>query len=153
MVRAGARAPPHHEENKEYFARLQRDCHPIAVYLNGPLEMRTLAIAGAATSSHSRRSRAIADRRNPSATITLKSCPGAVNFSVNLAIRAKTGATRRRKSEGNGPHPRVMVTEGEGRAFAAVDDLKTIGADAAARHHAPGSAELLKHFPRFHHVL
>src|SRR3954468_12840152 len=69
----------------------------------------------------------------PIATITLNR-PGAFN-SVNLAIAQKLEQLAA-EVEGN-DDVRVLVIEGEGRAFAAGGDLQTIGAAAAADTIAP----------------
>src|SRR5258708_20357353 len=88
----------------------------------------------------------------PIATITLNR-PAAFN-SVNLAIAQKLEQLAA-EVEGN-DDIRVLVIEGEGRAFAAGGDLQTIGAAAAAYTIAPLVGELLKHytpfFPSLHRV-
>jgi enoyl-CoA hydratase/carnithine racemase len=79
------------------------------------------------------------------ATITLNR-PGAFN-SVDLSIAKKLeqlGA----EVEAN-DDIRVLVIEGEGRAFSAGGDLQTIGAAAAADTIAPVVGELLKHYHAF----
>jgi enoyl-CoA hydratase/carnithine racemase len=81
----------------------------------------------------------------PIATITLNR-PAAFN-SVNLAIAKKLeqlGA----EVEANDAI-RVLVIEGEGRAFSAGGDLQTIGAAAEADNIAPVVGELLKHYHAF----
>jgi enoyl-CoA hydratase/carnithine racemase len=81
----------------------------------------------------------------PIATITLNR-PAAFN-SINLSIAKKLeqlGA----EVEGNDAI-RVLVIEGEGRAFSAGGDLQTIGAAAAADTIAPVVSELLKHYHAF----
>src|SRR4051795_2187325 len=81
----------------------------------------------------------------PVATITLNR-PAAFN-SINLSIAQKLeqlGA----EVEGN-PDIRVLVIEGEGRAFSAGGDLQTIGAAAANDTIAPVVGELLKHYHAF----
>jgi len=81
----------------------------------------------------------------PIATITLNR-PQAFN-SINLAIAQKLeqlGA----EVEGN-DDIRVLVIEGEGRAFSAGGDLQTIGAAAEADNIAPVVGELLKHYHAF----
>src|SRR5437764_5856995 len=81
----------------------------------------------------------------PIATITLNR-PAAFN-SVNLSIAKKLeqlGA----EVEGNDAI-RVLVIEGEGRAFSAGGDLQTIGAAAAADTVTPVVGELLKHYHAF----
>src|SRR3982074_3702344 len=77
----------------------------------------------------------------PIATITLNR-PGAFN-SVNLAIARKLEQLAA-EVEGN-DDVRVLVIEGEGRAFSAGGDLQTIGAAAAADTIAPAVGGLLKH--------
>jgi enoyl-CoA hydratase/carnithine racemase len=81
----------------------------------------------------------------PIATITLNR-PAAFN-SINLSIAQKLeqlGA----EVEGNAD-VRVLVIEGEGRAFSAGGDLQTIGAAAANDTVAPVVGELLKHYHAF----
>src|ERR1700755_2617075 len=81
----------------------------------------------------------------PVATITLNR-PEAFN-SVNLAIAQKLeqlGA----EVEANDAI-KVLVIQGEGRAFSAGGDLQTIGAAAEAGTVAPVVAELLKHYHAF----
>src|ERR1044071_2338499 len=81
----------------------------------------------------------------PIATITLNR-PEAFN-SVNLAIAQKLeqlGA----EVEANDAI-KVLVIQGEGRAFSAGGDLQTIGAAAAADTIAPVVGELLKHYHAF----
>src|SRR5260370_9740594 len=81
----------------------------------------------------------------PIATITLNR-PAAFN-SVDLSIAKKLeqlGA----EVEANDAI-RVLVIEGEGRAFSAGADLQTIGAAAAADNIAPVGGELLKHHHAF----
>ena len=81
----------------------------------------------------------------PVATITLNR-PAAFN-SINLSIAQKLeqlGA----EVEGN-DDIRVLVIEGEGRAFSAGGDLQTIGAAAANDTIAPVVGELLKHYHAF----
>src|SRR5437868_5374392 len=81
----------------------------------------------------------------PVATITLNR-PEAFN-SVNLAIAQKLeqlGA----EVEGNDAI-KVLVIQGEGRAFSAGGDLQTIGAAAAADTIALVVGELLKHYHAF----
>jgi enoyl-CoA hydratase/carnithine racemase len=81
----------------------------------------------------------------PIATITLNR-PEAFN-SVNLAI-AKKLEQLAAEVEGN-DDVRVLVIEGEGRAFSAGGDLQTIGAAAAADTIAPVVGELLLHYHAF----
>jgi enoyl-CoA hydratase/carnithine racemase len=81
----------------------------------------------------------------PVATITLNR-PGAFN-SVNLAIAQKLEQLAA-EVEGN-DDIRVLVIEGEGRAFSAGGDLQTIGAAVAADTIAPVVGELLKHYHAF----
>src|ERR1700751_703432 len=81
----------------------------------------------------------------PIATITLNR-PAAFN-SVNLAIAQKLEQLAA-EVEGN-DDIRVLVIEGEGRAFAAGGALQTIGAAAAADTIAPVVGELLKHYHAF----
>jgi len=81
----------------------------------------------------------------PVATITLNR-PAAFN-SINLSIAQKLeqlGAEVERNDA-----IRVLVIEGEGRAFSAGGDLQTIGAAAANDTIAPVVGELLKHYHAF----
>jgi enoyl-CoA hydratase/carnithine racemase len=81
----------------------------------------------------------------PIATITLNR-PAAFN-SIDLSIAKKLeqlGA----QVEAN-DDIRVLVIEGEGRAFSAGGDLQTIGAAAAADNISPVVGELLKHYHAF----
>ena len=81
----------------------------------------------------------------PIATITLNR-PAAFN-SINLAIAQKLEALA---AEVEASHDiRVLVIEGEGRAFSAGGDLQTIGAAAANGTVAPVVGELLKHYHAF----
>src|SRR6476469_7655600 len=81
----------------------------------------------------------------PIATITLNR-PAAFN-SVNLAIaqRLEQLATYIESDDAI----RVVVIEGEGRAFSAGGDLQTIGAAAEANPVTPVVGELLKHYHAF----
>ncbi len=81
----------------------------------------------------------------PVATITLNR-PAAFN-SIDLSIAKKLeqlGAEVEASDE-----IRVLVIEGEGRAFCAGGDLQTIGAAAAADTIAPVVGELLQHYHAF----
>src|SRR3954466_13057620 len=79
------------------------------------------------------------------ATLTLNR-PAAFN-SINLAIAQKLERLAA-EVEGN-DDIRVLVIEGEGRAFSAGGDLQTIGAAAASDTVAPVVGELLKHYHAF----
>lgn len=81
----------------------------------------------------------------PIATLTLNR-PAAFN-SINLAIAQKLERLAT-EVEGN-DDIRVLVIEGEGRAFSAGGDLQTIGAAAASDTIAPVVGELLKHYHAF----
>src|ERR1700720_1031964 len=81
----------------------------------------------------------------PIATITLNR-PSAFN-SIDLSIAKKLeqlGAAVEADDD-----IRVLVIEGEGRAFCAGGDLQTIGAAAAADNIAPVVGELIKHYHAF----
>src|SRR6266849_9414955 len=81
----------------------------------------------------------------PIATITLNR-PSAFN-SIDLSIAKKLeqlGAEVEASDE-----IRVLVIEGEGRAFCGGGDLQTIGAAAAADNIAPVVGELLQHYHAF----
>jgi enoyl-CoA hydratase/carnithine racemase len=81
----------------------------------------------------------------PIATITLNR-PAAFN-SINLAIAQKLEALSAAVEASD--DIRVLVIEGEGRAFCAGGDLQTIGAAAASDSIAPVVGELLKHYHAF----
>src|ERR1700749_2903985 len=81
----------------------------------------------------------------PIATITLNR-PTAFN-SINLAIAQKLEALGAEIEASD--EIRVLVIEGEGRAFCAGGDLQTIGAATEAGTVAPVVAELLKHYHAF----
>src|SRR6266446_6366110 len=97
------------------------------------------------TSDYTASAPALLRIEGPIATITLNR-PAAFN-SINLSIAQKLeqlGA----EIEGN-DKIRVLVIEGEGRAFSAGGDLQTIGAAAAKDTVAPVVGELLKHYHAF----
>ena len=79
------------------------------------------------------------------ATITLNR-PAAFN-SINLAIAQKLEALGAAVEANDAI--RVLVIEGEGRAFCAGGDLQTIGAASEAGTVAPVVGELLKHYHAF----
>jgi enoyl-CoA hydratase/carnithine racemase len=81
----------------------------------------------------------------PIATITLNR-PAAFN-SINLAIAQKLEQLAAYIESDD--EIRVVVLEGEGRAFSAGGDLQTIGAAAASDTIAPVVGELLKHYHAF----
>src|SRR5437660_6020858 len=81
----------------------------------------------------------------PVATITLNR-PAALN-SIDLSIARKLEQLSAAVEASD--DIRVLVIEGEGRAFCAGGDLQTIGAAAAADTIAPVVGELLKHYHAF----
>jgi len=81
----------------------------------------------------------------PIATITLNR-PTAFN-SINLAIAQKLEQLAAQVEASD--DVRVLVIEGEGRAFCAGGDLQTIGAAAEANTITPVVGELLKHYHAF----
>lgn len=81
----------------------------------------------------------------PIATITLNR-PAAFN-SINLSIAQKLEALGAEVEASD--DVRVLVIEGEGRAFCAGGDLQTIGAAAEANTITPVVGELLKHYHAF----
>ena len=81
----------------------------------------------------------------PVATITLNR-PAAFN-SIDLAIAKKLEQLGAQVEADE--NIRVLVIEGEGRAFCAGGDLQTIGAAAAADNIAPVVGELLLHYHAF----
>src|ERR1700686_2147711 len=81
----------------------------------------------------------------PIATITLNR-PAAFNsIDLSIAKKLKQLAADVESSD----DIRVLVIEGEGRAFCAGGDLATIGAAAAADNIAPVVGELLQHYHAF----
>src|SRR6187431_1581488 len=85
----------------------------------------------------------------PVATITLNR-PAAFN-SINLSIAQKLEQLGH-EVEGN-DDIRVLVIQGEGRAFSAGGDLQTIGAAAEANTIAPVVGESLKHYHAFIEII
>jgi enoyl-CoA hydratase/carnithine racemase len=81
----------------------------------------------------------------PIATITLNR-PNAFN-SINLAIARRLEQLAAQIEADK--DIRVLIIQGEGRAFCAGGDLQTIGAAAAADTIAPVVGELLKHYHAF----
>lgn len=81
----------------------------------------------------------------PVATITLNR-PGAFN-SIDLSIAKKLEQLSAEVEASD--EIRVLVIQGEGRAFCAGGDLQTIGAAAAADNIAPVVGELLQHYHGF----
>jgi enoyl-CoA hydratase/carnithine racemase len=81
----------------------------------------------------------------PVATLTLNR-PAAFN-SIDLSIAKKLEQFALEVEASD--EIRVLVIEGEGRAFSAGGDLQTIGAAAAANTIAPVVGELLKHYHAF----
>src|SRR6201747_707161 len=79
------------------------------------------------------------------ATITLNR-PGAFN-AIDLSIARKLEQLAAQVEADD--DIRVLVIEGEGRAFCAGGDLQTIGAAAAADNIAPVVGELLQHYHAF----
>ena len=85
----------------------------------------------------------------PIATITLNR-PAAFNsIDLSIAKRLEQLATQ---IEGD-DNIRVLVVQGEGRAFCAGGDLQTIGAAAETNNIAPVVGELLKHYHAFIEIL
>lgn len=85
----------------------------------------------------------------PIATITLNR-PAAYN-SINLAIAQKLEQLAAQIEADSAI--RVIVIEGEGRAFSAGGDLQTIGAAAEANTVTPVVGQLLKHYHAFIEML
>jgi enoyl-CoA hydratase/carnithine racemase len=81
----------------------------------------------------------------PIATITLNR-PGAFN-SIDLSIAKKLEQLGAAVEASD--NIRVLVIEGEGRAFCGGGDLQTIGAAAAADNIAPVVGEMLSHYHAF----
>src|ERR1700716_1841961 len=149
MVRGGARASLPRRKVGAHFADLagivtscllRFKCAPRPISPRGP-PMPTPNPATATPSNDP----ALLRIEGPIATITLNR-PAAFN-SIDLSIARKLeqlGA----EVEAN-DDIRVLVIEGEGRAFCAGGDLQTIGAAAAANTIAPVVGELLKHYHAF----
>jgi enoyl-CoA hydratase/carnithine racemase len=85
----------------------------------------------------------------PIATITLNR-PAAFN-SIDLSIAKKLEQLAAQVEGDN--NIRVLVIQGEGRAFCAGGDLQTIGAAAEANTISPVVGELLKHYHAFIEIL
>jgi enoyl-CoA hydratase/carnithine racemase len=85
----------------------------------------------------------------PIATITLNR-PAAFN-SIDLSIAKKLERLAAQVEDDK--NVRVLVIQGEGRAFCAGGDLQTIGAAAEANTIAPVVGELLKHYHAFIEIL
>jgi enoyl-CoA hydratase/carnithine racemase len=85
----------------------------------------------------------------PIATITLNR-PAAFN-SIDLSIAKKLERLATQVEDDK--NIRVLVIQGEGRAFCAGGDLQTIGAAAEADTIAPVVGELLKHYHAFIEIL
>ena len=107
----------------------------------GAIQMPTPDPAGASLPDDPARLRI----EGPIATITLNR-PAAFN-SIDLSIAKKLEQLAAEVEASD--DIRVLVIEGEGRAFSAGGDLQTIGAAAAADNIAPVVGELLKHYHAF----
>ena len=107
----------------------------------GAIQMPTPDPAGASLPDDPARLRI----EGPIATITLNR-PAAFN-SIDLSIAKKLEQLAAEVEASD--DIRVLVIEGEGRAFCAGGDLQTIGAAAAADTIAPVVGELLKHYHAF----
>src|SRR6202047_3400584 len=81
----------------------------------------------------------------PIATITLNRAAAFNSIDLPIAKKLEQLAAEVEASD----DIRVLVIEGEGRAFCAGGDLQTIGAAAAADNIAPVVGELLKHYHAF----
>jgi enoyl-CoA hydratase/carnithine racemase len=117
-----------------------RDLNAAIAFKTGDFSMST---APATTSSPD--DPALLRIEGPIATITLNR-PAAFN-SINLAIAQKLEALGAEVEASD--EVRVLVIEGEGRAFCAGGDLQTIGAASASDTVAPVVGELLKHYHAF----
>jgi enoyl-CoA hydratase/carnithine racemase len=109
--------------------------------IEGPLRMPTSAHATASFADDP----ALLRIEGPIATITLNR-PAAFN-SIDLSIAKKLEQLAAEVESSD--DIRVLVIEGEGRAFSAGGDLGTIGAAAAADNIAPVVGELLQHYHAF----
>src|SRR6266487_2009689 len=129
----------------QVYCRLGRGLSPLAFcYLNaGPVPSRGPAMPTSDDTAAS--DPALLRIDGPIATITLNR-PAAFN-SINLSIAQKLEQLGS-EVEGN-DDIRVLVIEGEGRAFSAGGDLQTIGAAAANDTIAPVVGELLRHYHAF----
>src|SRR6478609_4691970 len=108
------------------------------------VRIRGLSMPTPATASHPD-DPALLSLDGPIATITLNR-PAAFN-SIDLPIAKKLEQLSAEIEASD--EIRVLVIEGNGRAFAAGGDLQTIGAAAAADTIAPVVGELLKHYHAF----
>src|SRR5882757_3991604 len=145
MARRDARAPSPARKDCRIFCKPGRGLSPPAFcYLNaGPVPSRGPAMPTSDDTAAD--APALLRIEGPIATITLNR-PAAFN-SINLSIAQKLeqlGA----EIEGN-DDIRVLVIEGEGRAFCAGGDLQTIAAAAAADTIAPVVGEMLGHYHAF----
>src|SRR5882762_3631080 len=145
MARRDARAPSPRGKDCQAFCRLVRGLSPLTFcYLNaGPVKSRGPVMPTSDDTAAS--APALLRIEGPIATITLNR-PAAFN-SINLSIAQKLEQLGS-EVEGN-DDIRVLVIEGEGRAFSAGGDLQTIGAAAASDTIAPVVGELLKHYHAF----
>jgi enoyl-CoA hydratase/carnithine racemase len=129
------------------FCRLRRGLSPLAFcYLNAcslqPAEASRMSMPATASLPDDP---ALLRIEGSIATITLNR-PAAFN-SIDLSIAKKLEQLGAQVEAS--PEIRVLVIEGEGRAFSAGGDLQTIGAAAAADTIAPVVGELLKHYHAF----
>src|ERR1700744_5928609 len=129
------------------FCRLRRGLSPLPFcYLNAKHlpGSGVSAMSTPVTASHPD-DPALLSVDGPIATITLNR-PAAFN-SVDLSIAKKLEQLSAEVEASD--DIKVLVIEGNGRAFAAGGDLQTIGAAAAADTIAPVVGELLQHYHAF----
>src|SRR6186713_449683 len=145
MARRDARAPwPRRQDCVVFCGPCQGLSPPTFCYLNaGPVPSRGPAMP--TSDDTAANAPALLRIEGPIATITLNR-PAAFN-SINLSIAQKLEQLGS-EVEGNDAI-RVLVIEGEGRAFSAGGDLQTIGAAAANDTIAPVVGELLRHYHAF----
>src|SRR6186713_2792615 len=149
MARRDARAPwPRRQDCVVFCGPCQGLSPPTFCYLNaGPVPSRGPAMPTSDDTAAS--DPALLRIDGPIATITLNR-PAAFN-SINLSIAQKLEQLGH-EVEGN-DDIRVLVIEGEGRAFSAGGDLQTIGAAAEANTVTPVVGELLKHYHAFIEII
>src|SRR5260370_9784752 len=141
------------EEGQAAFCRLGRGLSPLPFcYLNAPLSRGPataptggLPMPAPAPTTAPTDDPALLRVEGPTTTITLNR-PAAFN-SIDLSIAKKLEQLGVEVEASD--DIRVLVIEGEGRAFSAGGDLHTIGAAAAADTIPPVVGALLKHYQAF----
>src|SRR5829696_8468792 len=145
MARRDARAPwPRRQDCVVFCGPCRGLSPPTFCYLNaGPVPSRGPAMPTSDDTAAD--APALLRIEGPIATITLNR-PAAFN-SIDLSIAQRLEQLGSEVEANN--DIRVLVIEGEGRAFSAGGDLQTIGAAAANDTIPPVVGELLKHYHAF----